>query len=299
MILAKLAPVMAMPSGITLEYQTQQGSLFQGDSLLWLPTLAAASVDLVFADPPYNLKKAEWDSFQSQQQYVDWSIAWIAAAARILKPSGTLYIMGFSEILADLKLPAMKYFSHCRWLIWHYKNKANLGHDWGRSHESILLLRKTATAKMHLDRVRIPYGNHTLKYPDHPQAVTSQYHNGKSRSAWTPHPQGAKPKDVIEIPTTCNGMAEKTRHPTQKPEELLRTLVFAASDRGDLVVDPFSGSGTTLVVAEQSGRRWLGCELNPTYNEWAVQRLQTTPQRSDEEWIDIDRKSALRRRKIR
>lgn len=299
MILAKLAPVMAMPSGITLEYQTQQGSLFQGDSLLWLPTLAAASVDLVFADPPYNLNKAEWDSFQSQQQYVDWSIAWIAAVARILKPSGSLYIMGFSEILADLKLPAMKYFSQCRWLIWHYKNKANLGNDWGRSHESILVLRKTAGAKMHLDRVRIPYGNHTLKYPDHPQAVTSQYHNGKSRSAWTPHPQGAKPKDVIEIPTTCNGMAEKTRHPTQKPEELLRTLVFAASDRGDLVLDPFSGSGTTLVVAEQSGRRWLGCELNPTYNQWAVQRLQTTPQRSDEEWIDLDRKSALRRRKIR
>ena len=290
---------MAMPSGITLEYQTQQGSLFQGDSLLWLPTLAAASVDLVFADPPYNLNKAEWDSFQSQQQYVDWSIAWIAAVARILKPSGSLYIMGFSEILADLKLPAMKYFSQCRWLIWHYKNKANLGNDWGRSHESILVLRKTAGAKMHLDRVRIPYGNHTLKYPDHPQAVTSQYHNGKSRSAWTPHPQGAKPKDVIEIPTTCNGMAEKTRHPTQKPEELLRTLVFAASDRGDLVLDPFSGSGTTLVVAEQSGRRWLGCELNPTYNQWAVQRLQTTPQRSDEEWIDLDRKSALRRRKIR
>lgn len=299
MILAKSAPALSMPSGVTLEYQTQQGSLFQGDSLLWLPTLAANSVDLVFADPPYNLNKAEWDSFQSQQQYVDWSIAWIAAAARILKPSGTLYIMGFSEILADLKLPAMKYFSQCRWLIWHYKNKANLGHDWGRSHESILLLRKTANAKMHLDRVRIPYGNHTLKYPDHPQAVTSQYHNGKSRSAWTPHPQGAKPKDVIEIPTTCNGMAEKTRHPTQKPEELLRTLMFAASDRGDLVVDPFSGSGTTLVVAEQSGRRWLGCELNADYNQWAIQRLQTTPLRSDEEWIDLDRKSALRRRKIR
>jgi len=113
------------------------------------------------------------------------------------------------------------------------------------------------------------------------------------------HGQGAKPKDVIEIPTTCNGMREKTPHPTQKPEALIRKLVFAACDRGDLVVDPFAGSGTTLVVAEQSGRRWLGCEINPDYNQWAIRRLQNTLALEDEEWIERDRRTEARRHKNR
>lgn len=284
---------------VTVDYQSETGILVCGDALKWLPTLAAESVDLVFADPPYNLKKAEWDTFESQEAYIHWSLQWIQEAARVLKPSGSLYIMGFSEILADLKHPSSRYFKQCRWLVWHYKNKANLGHDWGRSHESILHLRKTTHARINIDRVRIPYGNHTLKYPSHPQAATSQYGNGTGRKSWTPHPDGAKPKDVIEIPTTCNGMHEKTRHPTQKPEELIRKLVFAASDPNDTVLDPFSGSGTTLVVAEQSGRRWLGCEINPEYNQWAIARLQATRHLRDEEWVALDRKNEERRKRIR
>ncbi len=284
---------------VSIAHQTGGGTLFCGDSLQWLATLEDESIDLVVADPPYNLKKADWDTFASQDAYIAWSLQWIQHAARILKPSGSLYIMGFSEILADLKRPSLQYFQACRWLVWHYKNKANLGKDWGRSHESILLLRKTTCAKMNIDRIRIPYGHHTLKYPLHPQAVTSHYGDGKPRDQWTPHPLGAKPKDVMEIPTTCNGMLEKTPHPTQKPEELIRKLVFAASDVGDVVVDPFSGSGTTLVVAEQSGRRWLGCDVNPEYNGWAIARLQTTPHLTEAEWIERDRKTAARRHKIR
>ncbi len=284
---------------LTVDYQTANGTLFCGDSLEWLPTLASESADVIFADPPYNLKKAEWDTFASAQAYVTWSLTWIVQAARILKPTGCLYIMGFSETLADLKLPASQYFRSCRWLIWHYKNKANLGNDWGRSHESILVLRKSATTRINVDRVRIPYGNHTLKYPAHPQAMTSQYGNGQQRDHWVPHPDGAKPKDVIEIPTTCNGMPEKTKHPTQKPEELMRKLIFAASNPGDLIIDPFSGSGTTLVVAEQSGRQWLGCELSAEYNQWAIDRLKKVSPATDEEWIAFDRKNAARRQKIR
>jgi site-specific DNA-methyltransferase (adenine-specific) len=290
---------MTVPEGSTIAHHTDNGTLFCGDSLAWLATLADQTADLVFADPPYNLKKADWDTFASQDDYIDWSLQWIQQAARILKPSGSLYIMGFSEILADLKRPSLQYFQACRWLVWHYKNKANLGSDWGRAHESILVLRKSVNAKINIDSIRIPYGNHTLKYPVHPQAATSQYGKGMPHDRWTPHPLGAKPKDVIEIPTTCNGMAEKTKHPTQKPEALLRTLLFAASDRGDLVIDPFSGSGTTLVVAEQSGRRWLGCDLNPEYNAWAIARLQTVLCLSDAAWIEHDRQNALRRQSIR
>ncbi len=153
---------------------------------------------------------------------------------------------------------------------------------------------------MNIDDVRIPYGKHTLKYPSHPQAATSQYGNkGKRNDVWTPHPLGAKPKDVIEVPTTCNGMDEKTPHPTQKPEELLRKLILASSNESDVVVDPFSGSGTTLVVAEQLGRRWIGCELNHEYNTWAIERLKNVRRKSKKEWIVFDGTHEARRNSIR
>lgn len=285
-----------------LHYSSINGKLFIGDSAKFLTTLETGSVDLIFADPPYGIKKAEWDSFESQKAYVDWSMEWIREASRVLKKDGSLYVCGFSEILADIKYKVSeeKLFKGCKWLVWHYKNKANLGKDFGRSHESILHLRKSKKFTMNQDYLRIPYGAHTLKYPSHPQAETSQYGGGKKKSDdWTPHPMGAKPKDVIEIPTTNNGMEEKTPHPTQKPEELVRKFVLASSNRGDLVVDPFSGSGTTVTVSEQLGRKWIGNDITREYNEWAIKRIENALKLSDEEWFWSDRKNEDRRKKIR
>ena len=180
-----------------------------------------------------------------------------------------------------------------------YKNKANLGNDWGRSHESILHFRKSRNTQINIDNIRLPYGEHTLKYPARSAAITSQYYSGKQIDDWTPNPKGGKPKDVIEVPTTCNGMNEKTKHPTQKPEELVRKLILASSNRGDTIVDPFSGSGTALVAAEQLGRCWLGCEINSEYNQWAVRRLEQVKQMTDEEWFWFDRHRQKRRQQIR
>jgi site-specific DNA-methyltransferase (adenine-specific) len=271
-------------AGIRLCHKHPNGLLYEGDSISWLGLLEEQSVDLIFADPPYNLNKAEWDNFESQEHYIQWSLQWIEQAARVLKPTGSMYICGFSEILADIKHPASKFFKSCRWLVWHYKNKANLGNGWGRSHESIIHFHKSAKTQLNVDSIRIPYGAHTLKYPSHPQAESSQYGKGKKRENWLPNPRGAKPKDVFDIPTTCNGMEEKTPHPTQKPEELLRKFVLASSQTGDMVLDPFSGSGTTLVVAEQLGRKWLGCDLNSQYNAWAINRIENVKNMSIEQW---------------
>jgi site-specific DNA-methyltransferase (adenine-specific) len=282
-------------------YSHPNGEIWIGDAIHWLKTLENDSVDLIFADPPYNTKKAEWDTFESQEAYVEWSLEWIQEAARILKPTGTLYICGYSEVLADLKLPALRFFKGCRWIVWHYKNKANLGSDWGRSHESILHYRKSKDFTFNIDQIRTPYGEHTLKYPEHPQASTSQYdNNGKnSKRIWTPHPNGAKPKDVLEVPTTCNGMHEKTPHPTQKPEELIRKFLLASSDPNSLVIDPFLGSGTTAVVAEQLKRKWKGCDITPEYCKWAVSRIEAVQIWSVEQWIEYDQENERRRKSIR
>jgi site-specific DNA-methyltransferase (adenine-specific) len=249
---------------------TVLGTLYGGDALAWLGAIPSASVDLVFADPPYNLGRERWDALGSPADYVDWSGRWIAEAARILRPSGSLYICGFSEVLADIKGIAAPHFAGCRWLVWYYRNKANLGRDWGRSHESILHLRGRDFA-LDVDAARVPYNAHTVRYPSHPQAESSRY--GAKPYIWQPNPLGAKPRDVIEVPTLTNGMREKTVHPTQKPLELVRRLVAAASRPDGLVVDPFGGSGTTFVACEALGRRWLGCEIDPDFQRVIVERL--------------------------
>jgi site-specific DNA-methyltransferase (adenine-specific) len=296
---AKIEEGQSDPQIPNLFYTHPHGEIWLGDAIAWLRSLESNSIDLVFADPPYNIKKAEWDTFESQQAYVNWSLLWIEQAARVLKPTGTLYICGFSEILADLKLPASKFFQGCRWLIWHYKNKANLGNDWGRSHESILHFRKSREFTFNVDDVRTPpYSNLTLKYPEHPQAETSQYGKGKEH-LWQPNPRGAKPRDVMEIPTTCNGMHEKTPHPTQKPEELLRKVILASSNPNDVVIDPFLGSGTTAVVAEQLQRSWKGGDISAEYCQMSAERIELVEDWPIEKWIQYDLDNAERRKSIR
>ncbi|MBK7104858.1 MAG: MerR family transcriptional regulator [Ignavibacteriae bacterium] len=244
-------------------FETSLGKLYNLDVLDFFKSIDDNSVDLIFADPPYNIKKAEWDTFQSQKQYVDWSMDWINEAHRVLKPSGTLFVCGFSEILADIKWAASHLFQGCKWLVWFYRNKANLGNDWGRSHESILHFRKSKNYTFNIDEIRIPYNEHTLKYPVHPQAETSQYNNGNGKEyIWEPHPKGAKPKDVLEIPTLSNGSWEKTIHSTQKPIELVKKIILSSSKESEFVIDPFGGSGTTYAVAEAFNRRWSGTELD-------------------------------------
>ncbi len=250
----------------TLALETEFGALWRSDVMELLGSLDDESVDLVVTDPPYAIGKDTWDVFESPAEYVDWCDRWLAEVARVLKPTGSAYVCGFSELLADVKARSAPRFAACRWLVWHYKNKANLGSDWGRSHESILHLRRAKKTKLNVDAVRIPYNTHTKRYPARVQAVTSQYGGkGKRRDKWQPHPLGAKPRDVFEIPVLCNGTAERTEHPTQKPEELIRRLVAASSNAGDLVVDPFGGSGTTAVIAERLGRKWVVGDADPRY----------------------------------
>jgi site-specific DNA-methyltransferase (adenine-specific) len=146
--------------------------------------------------------------------------------------------------------------------------------------------------------MRIPYSNHTLKYPLHPQALTSQYGNGKQHY-WKPNPLGAKPKDVLEIPTTNNGMPEKTPHPTQKPEELLRKIILASSNEGDTIFDPFVGSGTTMVCSEQLKRKWIGCDISNEYLNWAIERIELVDDWTIEQWKNYDLENMRRRVSIR
>jgi site-specific DNA-methyltransferase (adenine-specific) len=108
-------------------WQGPGGSLWLADVMDLLGTLPDGSVDLVVTDPPYAIGKADWDEFASLDAYVDWCDRWLAEVARVLAPHGSAYVCGFSEILADVKARSARRFAGCRWLVWYYKNKANLG----------------------------------------------------------------------------------------------------------------------------------------------------------------------------
>ena len=281
-------------------FSTDFGQLFNTDAIRFLKQQDANSIDLIFADPPYNIRKAEWDTFSSQKEYVDWSMKWITEAHRVLKRTGSLYVCGFSEILADIKWAASPLFKGCKWLIWFYRNKANLGNDWGRSHESILHFRKSKDYIFNIDEVRIPYNAHTLKYPKRTQAETSQYANGRKKDyVWEPNPLGAKPKDVLEIPTIANGSWEKYPHQTQKPVELLRKIILSSSNQDSLILDPFGGSGTTYAVAEAYQRKWLGTELQIDYCQTIQERLSDKDHISRIFNAKDEHDSQTRRKKLR
>ena len=262
-------------AGPTLALKARGGELWHIDAMELLGRLPDKSVDLVVTDPPYAIGKDDWDEFPSLDAYVDWCDQWLAEVARVLAPHGSAYVCGFSEILADVKARSAKRFAGCRWLVWYYRNKANLGKDWGRSHESILHLRGE-DARIDVDAVRVPYNGHTTRYPARVQAVSSAYGRGVRRDRWEPHPLGAKPRDVIEVPVICNGMTEKTPHATQKPEALIEKLVTASSTKGQLVVDPFVGSGTTAVVAARLGRNWLAGDSDARYVGLARDRIESS-----------------------
>src|ERR1051326_8962225 len=259
--------------GPTKAHADNRGQLWHADVLELLGKLPDRSVDLVVTDPPYAIAKQDWDEFASIEAYVEWCDSWLAEIARVLAPHGSAYVGGFSEILADVKARSARRFAGCRWLIWYYRNKANLGRDWGRSHESILHLRM-ADARLDVDAIRIPYNGHTTRYPTRVQAVSSQYGGERARrERWEPNPLGAKPRDVIEVPVICNGMAEKTQHATQKPEALIEKLILTTSTPGQLVVDPSVGSGTTPGGAARLGRSWIAGDSDPRFVGLARERL--------------------------
>jgi site-specific DNA-methyltransferase (adenine-specific) len=255
-------------------------------------------VDLVVADPPYNIGKAAWDRLGSLDDYLTWTERWVEAARRALSPTGSLYVMGFSEVLAQVLVRVGGPWRSSRWLVWYYRNKANLRNDWGRSHESLVLLRKGKEFTFNTDAVRIPYNRHTTRYPERTQAETSQY-GGARKERWRPHPLGARPRDVLEIPVLANGTREKTAHPTQKPVQLIRRLVLASSNEGDLVVDPFCGSGTTALVCETHGRRWATCEEDADYAKLAKRRILDPEAHAGLQTTESEAQVAARRGKLR
>ena len=236
------------------------------------------SVDIIICDPPYNIGKDFGNNSDKQKMddYLIWCDEWIGECIRILKPHGTLYIYGFSEILAFIRV---RININVRWIIWHYTNKVTPSLNfWQRTHESILCCNKEKPV-FNRDDVREPYTDGFLKNAAGKvrKATKGRFSNGEKETTYTAHENGALPRDVIKISALAGGAGKKERvnHPTQKPLELCEKLIKASQNKDDntLLVVPFAGSGSECVAAKKMGINYIGYEINNDYVDLCNERL--------------------------
>ena len=252
--------------------------VIHGDSLKILPTLKDNSAQIILADPPYNIGKDFGNDSDKQpmDEYLTWTEKWMTECFRVLKPNGTMFIYGFSEILA-LILSRVPYHIHRRWIIWHYTNKnvASLNF-WQRSHESILVLWKDDKV-FHRDEVREAYTEGFLHGAAGKEraATKGRFSKGDKTTTYAAHPNGALPRDVIKIPALAGGagLKERVNHPTQKPLALCEKLLRSCKQDDGYVLIPFAGSGSECVAAQRLGLPFVGMELNEEYIALIHERL--------------------------
>jgi site-specific DNA-methyltransferase (adenine-specific) len=243
-----------------------------------LQQLSPGEVDLAFADPPFNIgyDYDVYDDRQEHQAYLDWSRQWITGVHRVLKADGAFWLAIGDEYAAELKLLGQEIGFHCRsWVVWYYTFGVHCTHKFTRSHAHLFHFVKDARKfTFNADAVRVPSARQ-LVYND-------TRANPKGRmpdDTWILRPQdcpdGFTPEqDTWYFPRVAGTFKERAGfHGCQMPEQLLGRIIRACSNAGELVLDPFSGSATTLAVAKKLGRKYVGFDLSEEYVRLGRARL--------------------------
>lgn len=264
--------------------------LYCDDNLPRLAMLARESVDLIYLDPPFFSNRhyeviwgdeAEVRSFQDRWEggiyhYVEWMRERVLEMWRVLKPTGSLYFhcdwhaVHYIKVMLDDVLGAEHFQNE---LIWYYRGGGVSPRRFGRRHDNILFYTKGKAWTFNVDSIRTPYSEESLERLKYP---TRAFRGDRVYEGYRPNPLGKHPDDVLAIQPTMPSSKERWGYPTQKPERLLQTIIAASSNPGDLVLDPFSGCGTALVVAQQTGRKWIGIDISPTACSLMYRRLLKT-----------------------
>ncbi len=253
--------------------------LVNRDCLAGLKELNSGAVDLAFADPPFNIGY-EYDAYDDRlesEKYLNWCRRWTGEVVRVLKPTGTFWLAIGDEYAAELKIMLQQEHKlTCRsWVVWYYTFGVNCKAKFSRSHAHLFHMVK--------DPKRFTFDTLSIRVPSARQLV---YGDGRANptgrlpdDTWILRPQdlpgGFQPhEDTWYFPRVCGTFKERTGwHGCQMPEQLLGRIIRACSREGELVLDPFAGSGTTLAVAKKLGRHFLGFELSPEYSARVRQRL--------------------------
>jgi DNA modification methylase len=256
-------------------------TIHQGDCIEGLRRLEPGTIDLAFADPPFNIGYS-YDVYHDERDdddYLSWSRQWMSGVRRALKPSGTFWLAIGDEYAAELKLIAQRDLGFtCRsWVIWYYTFGVNCKRAFSRSHTHLfhfVVDPKQFTFNAADPAVRVPSARQ-LVYADGRA-------NPKGRlpdNTWILRPQDI-PENFLPdentwyFPRVAGTFKEREGfHGCQMPEQLLARIIRCSSNPDDVVLDPFGGSGTTFAVAKKLGRRWIGFELSADYVEKINARL--------------------------
>jgi len=245
-----------------------ENTVVLGDCVESLSAMPAESVDLIFADPPYNLQLAgdllrpndtrvdgvdnAWDKFASFEAYDRFSRDWLSACHRVLKPDGAIWVIGSYHNIFRLGVALQDLgFWLLNDVVWRKTNPMPnfRGRRFTNAHETMIWASKSQTSK------------YTFNY----EAMKAMNDDIQMRSDWL--------FPICSGPERLKDDTGRKAHPTQKPEALLRRLMLASSNPGDVVLDPFFGTGTTGAVARQLGRKWIGIERDADYAKAAKARI--------------------------
>jgi len=234
----------------------------------WLPD---NSIDLLFADPPYNLNKSfngnlfKKTSLDGYEQYLN---IWIPKLVRILKPNSSIYICGDWRSSAAIHKVAEKYFNTKNRITWEREKGRGAKKNWKNCAEDIWFFTMSENYTFNVDDVKLkrrviaPYTHEDGAPKDWEETEQGRFRITHPSNIWT------------DISVPFWSMPENTEHPTQKPEKLLAKLILASSNKSDIIFDPFVGVGTTSVVAKKLGRHYIGVEIDKTYCCLAEKRLE-------------------------
>lgn len=264
--------------------------IFNEDCIAGLKMLADDVVDLAFADPPFNIGY-EYDQYNDaleSEKYLDWSHQWLGEVVRVLKPNGTFWLAIGDEYAAELKVMLTKELKMaCRsWVVWYYTFGVNCTANFSRSHTHLFYMVKdpeSFTFNADSPALRVPSARQ-LVYGDKRANPKGRLPDNTwifPRQDWILRPQDipesfTPSEDTWYYPRVCGTFKERTGwHTCQMPERLLGRIIEACSNSGELVLDPFAGSGTTLAVAKKLGRHYLGYELSKQYAEQTKLRLHS------------------------
>lgn len=290
----------------------QLNTVLQGDCVAKLRNIPSGSIDLAFADPPFNIgyQYDVYDDRRSKREYLDWSKDWMAAVSAALKPSGSFWLAIGDEYAAELKVLAQDEIGlTCRsWVIWYYTFGVNCVRGFSRSHTHLFHFVKDP------DSFTFNADNPAVRVMSARQLVYADARaNPKGRlpdNTWILRPQDtpqgsfSPSHDTWYFARVAGTFKEREGfHGCQMPEQLLGRIVRLTSNPMDVVLDPFAGSGTTLTVAKKLGRQWLGIELSRDYVKRIKNRLDQAqvgdPLDGPEDPIASAPKTANGKKKIR
>lgn len=235
-----------------------------------LPKLSPAAFDLLFCDPPYNLTKKfgeETFSRSDNERYEAWLDSWISLCVPLLKPTASVYICGDWRSSAAIQRAGSRHFKLRNRITWEREKGRGAKTNWKNAAEDIWFFTVSDQYTFNLDKVK-----------QRRRVIAPYRENGRPKD-WQETDEGnfrdTHPSNIWnDITVPFWSMPENTDHPTQKPEKLLAKIILASTSPGDLVLDPFAGSGTTAVVAKKLGRQFVIVEADEEYCLLAAKRLE-------------------------